>query len=96
VLTFAVLLLLGGKLEDRFGPKRMFLVGLVTFTLASAACAQATNDAQLIAFRTIQGEQPSSTHSRSRSSSQLSPATSDRRQSESGPASPDSDSRPAR
>jgi MFS family permease len=74
VLTFAVLIL-GGKLGDRFGRKRMFLVGLVIVTLASAACAQATNDMQLIAFR-IQGEQPSSTHSRSRSSSPLSPATS--------------------
>jgi EmrB/QacA subfamily drug resistance transporter len=55
VLTFAVLILLGGKLGDRFGRKRMFLVGLVIFTLASAACAQATTDTQLIVFRTIQG-----------------------------------------
>jgi EmrB/QacA subfamily drug resistance transporter len=55
VLTFAVLILLGGKLGDRFGRKRMFLVGLVIFTLASAACAQATTDTQLVAFRAIQG-----------------------------------------
>src|SRR3979409_374876 len=55
VLTFAALILLGGKLGDRFGRKRMFLVGLVIFTLASAACAQATTDTQLIAFRAIQG-----------------------------------------
>jgi EmrB/QacA subfamily drug resistance transporter len=55
VLTFAVLILLGGKLGDRFGRKRMFLVGLAIFTLASAACAQATTDTQLIAFRAIQG-----------------------------------------
>jgi EmrB/QacA subfamily drug resistance transporter len=55
VLTFAVLILLGGKLGDRFGRKRMFLVGLVIFTLASAACAQATTDTELIAFRAIQG-----------------------------------------
>jgi EmrB/QacA subfamily drug resistance transporter len=55
VLTFAVLILLGGKLGDRFGRKRMFLVGLVTFTLASAACAQATDDMQLVAYRAVQG-----------------------------------------
>jgi EmrB/QacA subfamily drug resistance transporter len=55
VLTFAVLILLGGKLGDRFGRKRMFLVGLTIFTLASAACAQATTDSQLVAFRAIQG-----------------------------------------
>jgi EmrB/QacA subfamily drug resistance transporter len=55
VLTFAVLILLGGKLGDRFGRKRMFLVGLTIFTLASAACAQATTDTQLVAFRAIQG-----------------------------------------
>jgi EmrB/QacA subfamily drug resistance transporter len=55
VLTFAALILLGGKLGDRFGRKRMFLVGLVIFTLASAACAQATGDTQLVAFRAVQG-----------------------------------------
>jgi EmrB/QacA subfamily drug resistance transporter len=55
VLTFAVLILLGGKLGDRYGRKRMFLVGLGIFTLASAACAQATTDTQLVAFRAIQG-----------------------------------------
>jgi EmrB/QacA subfamily drug resistance transporter len=55
VLTFAVLILLGGKLGDRFGRKRMFLVGLTIFTLASAACAEATTDTQLVAFRAIQG-----------------------------------------
>jgi EmrB/QacA subfamily drug resistance transporter len=55
VLTFASLILLGGKLGDRFGRKRMFLVGLAIFTLASAACAQATTDTQLVAFRAIQG-----------------------------------------
>jgi EmrB/QacA subfamily drug resistance transporter len=55
VLTFAVLILLGGKLGDRFGRKRMFLIGLTIFTLASAACAQATTDKQLVAFRVLQG-----------------------------------------
>src|SRR5207249_4953519 len=55
VLTFAALILLGGKLGDRFGRKRIFLVGLAIFTLASAACALATTDSQLIAARSLQG-----------------------------------------
>jgi EmrB/QacA subfamily drug resistance transporter len=55
VVTFAALILLGGKLGDRFGRKRMFLVGLAIFTLSSAACALATTDQQLIAFRAVQG-----------------------------------------
>src|SRR3978361_1572111 len=48
VLTFAALILLGGKLGDRFGRKRMFLVGLAIFTLSSAACALASGDHHLI------------------------------------------------
>jgi EmrB/QacA subfamily drug resistance transporter len=55
VLTTAVLIPLGGKLGDRFGRKRMFLVGLTIFTLASAACALATTDEQLVVFRAVQG-----------------------------------------
>lgn len=55
VLTFAVLILLGGKLGDRYGRKRIFIVGLVIFTVASMLCALATSDAQLIAFRALQG-----------------------------------------
>jgi EmrB/QacA subfamily drug resistance transporter len=55
VLTFAALILLGGKLGDRFGRKRIFLVGLGVFTAASAACALAQTDGQLIAARTVQG-----------------------------------------
>jgi MFS family permease len=55
ILSFAVLILLGGKLGDRFGRKRLFLVGLAIFTLASAACALATSDHQLIASRVVQG-----------------------------------------
>ena len=55
VLSFAALILLGGKLGDRFGRKRIFLVGLAIFTIASAACALATTDTQLIAFRAVQG-----------------------------------------
>src|SRR5258705_3456624 len=54
VLTTAALILLGGKLGDRFGRKRMFLIGLAIFTLASAACALSTDDEQLVAFRAVQ------------------------------------------
>ncbi|MGZ4431090.1 MAG: MFS transporter [Gaiellales bacterium] len=55
VLSFAALILLGGKLGDRFGRKRFFLVGLIIFTASSAACALAGSDSQLIAFRVVQG-----------------------------------------
>ena len=55
VLSFATLILLGGKLGDRFGRKRLFFVGLLIFTLASALCALSTTDTQLIAARTFQG-----------------------------------------
>jgi EmrB/QacA subfamily drug resistance transporter len=54
-LTFAVLLLLGAALGDRFGRKRMFLVGTSIFTLASAAAALSTTASQLIAARAVQG-----------------------------------------
>ena len=55
MLSFAVLILLGGKLGDRFGRKRIFLVGLAVFTLSSAACALSTTSDQLIAARVAQG-----------------------------------------
>ena len=55
ILTFAVLILLGGKLGDRFGRKKIFLVGLAIFTLSSAACALATSDTGLISARVVQG-----------------------------------------
>ena len=55
VLSFASLILLGGKLGDRFGRKRLFLVGLALFTVSSAACALSTSDAMLITFRVLQG-----------------------------------------
>ena len=54
-LTFAVLLLTGAALGDRFGRRRMFGVGLVIFTLASAAAALAPNAGTLIAARAVQG-----------------------------------------
>jgi EmrB/QacA subfamily drug resistance transporter len=54
-LSFAALILLGGKLGDRFGRKRIFLVGLAIFTLSSAACALSTSDTGLISARVVQG-----------------------------------------
>ena len=54
-LAYAVLLLTGAALGDRFGRRRMFLVGLAMFTLASAAAALAPTTAALIGARAIQG-----------------------------------------
>src|SRR3954452_2225300 len=54
-LSYAVLLLTGAALGDRFGRKRMFLVGLAIFTLASAAAALAPSTEALVAARAIQG-----------------------------------------
>src|SRR5271155_2227193 len=55
VLAYAVLLLTGAALGDRFGRKRMFLVGLSVFTAASAAAALAPSTDLLVAARAIQG-----------------------------------------
>ena len=54
-LTFAVLLLTGAALGDRFGRKRMFVIGVSAFTVASAAAALAPTTEALIAARAIQG-----------------------------------------
>jgi EmrB/QacA subfamily drug resistance transporter len=54
-LSFAVFLLTGAALGDRFGRRRMFAVGLTVFTLASAAAALAPDIGTLIAARAIQG-----------------------------------------
>jgi EmrB/QacA subfamily drug resistance transporter len=54
-LTFAVLLLTGAALGDRFGRRRMFVIGLSIFSLASAAAALAGSSNELIAARAIQG-----------------------------------------
>ena len=55
ILIFAVLLITAGRLGDLYGPKRLFIIGLIVFTLASAACGLAQTPGQLIAFRVIQG-----------------------------------------
>jgi EmrB/QacA subfamily drug resistance transporter len=54
-LTFAVLMLSGGKLADFFGRKRIFLLGLAVFTLSSLVCGLATSGEALIGARTAQG-----------------------------------------
>src|ERR1700731_164185 len=54
-LTFAVLLLTGAALGDRFGRRRMFAAGIAVFTLASAACALSGSVGSLIAARSAQG-----------------------------------------
>ena len=55
VLTFGGFLLLGGRLADLLGRRRIFMVGLVLFALASLAGGLATSSGQLIAARAVQG-----------------------------------------
>ena len=55
VLALASLILLGGTLGDRYGRKRLYLIGLVGFTVFSAACGLAGRDATLIVCRGLQG-----------------------------------------
>jgi EmrB/QacA subfamily drug resistance transporter len=54
-LTYAVCLITGGRLGDIFGRKRMFLLGMAGFTLASTLCGLAANPGVLIAARVLQG-----------------------------------------
>jgi len=54
-LALGSLLVVGGRLGDRFGQRRTFLIGIAGFTLASAACGIAPNSAVLIAGRLLQG-----------------------------------------
>ncbi|GAA4463034.1 MFS transporter [Phytohabitans houttuyneae] len=55
VLVYAVLLITAGRLGDLYGPKQLFIVGLVVFTLASAACGFANSPGQLVVARVVQG-----------------------------------------
>ncbi|MFI9155917.1 MFS transporter [Streptomyces sp. NPDC053367] len=55
LLTYAAPLLFTGRLGDRFGPKNVYLVGLVVFTLASLWCGVAGSIDTLIAARAVQG-----------------------------------------
>ena len=54
-LMLAALILVGGSLGDHYGRRRVFLVGVALFTLASVWCGLAPNPAQLIAARALQG-----------------------------------------
>jgi EmrB/QacA subfamily drug resistance transporter len=54
-LSFAVLMLTGGKLADMFGRRRIFLVGLAIFTISSLFCGLADSAESLIAARVVQG-----------------------------------------
>jgi EmrB/QacA subfamily drug resistance transporter len=55
LLAFASLLILFGRLGDLVGPRRLFLVGLVVFTVASFLCGVSAGPGQLIAARVLQG-----------------------------------------
>jgi EmrB/QacA subfamily drug resistance transporter len=54
-LTFAALMLVGGKLADAYGRRLLFVVGIAVFTLASLACGLSTSGEMLIAARVAQG-----------------------------------------
>ena len=55
LLTFGGFLLLGGRLGDLYGNRRLFLLGITLFTVASVACGLATAQVPLIAARAVQG-----------------------------------------
>ncbi|SHL40097.1 MFS transporter [Actinacidiphila paucisporea] len=55
LLTLAGLILLGGGLGDRYGRRKVFVIGVVWFALASAACGAAPDSGVLIAARALQG-----------------------------------------
>lgn len=55
MLTFGGFLLLGGRLGDLLGHRRLFLAGIALFAVASAACGAATSQAMLVAARVVQG-----------------------------------------
>jgi EmrB/QacA subfamily drug resistance transporter len=54
-LTFAALLITGGKLGDLYGRRKMFILGLAVFTLSSLACGLSPNAGFLIGARAVQG-----------------------------------------
>ena len=54
-LTFAALLITGGKLGDLFGRRRIFIIGIAIFTLSSLACGLAPSSGFLIGARAVQG-----------------------------------------
>src|SRR5215468_7056685 len=54
-LAMGTLLVVGGRLGDRYGQRRLFLLGMTGFTLASAACGLALNPVMLITARILPG-----------------------------------------
>jgi EmrB/QacA subfamily drug resistance transporter len=55
LLTYGGFLLLGGRLGDLYGHRRLFLTGITLFTLASLVCGLSTTQGMLVAARTVQG-----------------------------------------
>ncbi|HKN52043.1 MAG TPA: MFS transporter [Amycolatopsis sp.] len=55
MLALAALILVAGSLGDRYGRRRMYLIGVIWFGLASGLCAAATSTGMLVAFRILQG-----------------------------------------
>src|SRR5689334_23824719 len=54
-LLLSAFLLVGGSLGDHYGRRRIFLIGVTVFAIASVACGFAANVAQLVAARALQG-----------------------------------------
>src|SRR5262245_12842013 len=55
LLTFGGFLLLGGRLGDLYGHRKLFLIGIVLFTVASAICGISTGQWMLVTARAVQG-----------------------------------------
>jgi MFS family permease len=55
ILTFGGLLLLGGRLGDLYGHRRLFLLGIGLFTVSSLACGLSTSQGMLVGARAVQG-----------------------------------------
>src|SRR2546423_10730541 len=55
ILVYAVLLITAGRLGDKYGAKRLFLIGLAVFTFASIGCSLAQSPSQLLLARIVQG-----------------------------------------
>src|SRR5260221_12746288 len=55
MLTFGGFLLLGGRLGDLYGHRKLFLLGITLFTIASLACGLSSSQALLIVARSVQG-----------------------------------------
>ena len=96
-LTFASLMLVGGKVADAYGRRRIFVLGIVVFTLASLLCGLASSSEMLIGARVLQGAGAALMNPATLSIIAATfPPRSAAPRSGSGPASPRSRSRSAR